>query len=427
MREQAVKTVALILAGGIGKRLSLLTRYRAKPAVQFAGSYRIIDFTMTNCVRSGIDNIFILTQYISRSLSRHIGIGKPWDLDRAYGGVHLLHPHLGYQAADWYQGTADAIYQNITVLRELDCDLVMILSGDHVYRMDYREFIDFHVACGLPASVGVVEVPRSLCREFGIATIGTHAKIVRFQEKPVRSKSNLASMGIYIFDRSFLIRTLAEFKRFHDDLDFGKHVIPRLVQRRLVSAHRFAGYWLDIGTLKSYFSASLGLLADRPRLKLHDPENPILTVPDDNPPVVVDSRANVRRSLVSNGCVIRGDVTSSILSPGVVVGRDARIERSIIFSECIIEPGAFVKDTIIDKQCRIGRNTTIGLGNRAIPNQRQPSYLDFGLTLIGRKTDIPAGLHIGTNCLVCGSPAHGRIPKKDIGDGGYSVAGDSGL
>jgi glucose-1-phosphate adenylyltransferase len=293
--------------------------------------------------------------------------------------------------------------------------------------MDYREFIDSHVASGLPASVGVVEVPRSLCREFGIATIDAHSKIVRFQEKPVRSKSNLASMGIYIFERPFLIRILAELKPFHDDLDFGKHVIPHLVQRRLVSAHRFSGYWLDIGTLKSYFSASLGLLAERPRLKLHDPDNPILTIPDDNPPVVVDSRANVRRSLVSNGCVIRGDVNSSILSPGVVVGRGARIERSIIFSECIVEPGAFVKDTIIDKQCRIGRNAKIGTGNKAVPNLRQPSYLDFGLTLIGRKTDIPSGLRIGTNCLVCGSPESEKIPKRDIDDGGYSVGGKSGL
>jgi glucose-1-phosphate adenylyltransferase len=421
------RAVAFILAGGVGKRLSLLTRFRAKPAVPFGGKYRIIDFTLTNCVRSGIDEVYVLTQYISRSLVRHIGIGKPWDLDRMTGGLHVLHPHLGYQAADWYRGTADAIYQNMSVLKKLTCENVMILSGDHVYLMDYRGFMAFHEETGRPASVAVVRVPRSMTSDFGIASVDRSGNITRFEEKPKASDSNLASMGIYIFNREYLISVLGLLEASHDDLDFGKHVIPYLVSKGEVSAYHFSGYWLDIGTLRGYYMASLGLLADRPRLKLYRWSSPVLTIPDDEPPFVVTGEAGVKNSLICNGCLVRGDVRSSILSPGVKIERGARVENSILFHDCTIGAGAEVRNTIIDKGALIGPHARVGFGDAASPSKLQPAYLDFGITLIGKRTVVPGGIRVGTNCLVSGTLDRGLIPRRDIDDGEFFVGADARL
>lgn len=413
---------AFLLAGGVGKRLSLLTRFRAKPAVPFAGRYRIVDFTLTNCVRSGIGDVFVLTQYIARSLTRHIGIGKPWDLDRRTGGVHILHPRLGFQAADWYRGTADAIFQNIPVLEELENDHILILSGDHVYHMDYRDFMRFHLASGKPASVAVVEVPRSTCREFGIVTAERDGTVTRFDEKPKQSKSNLASMGIYIFEKDFLLRTLRKLHPRFENLDFGKHVFPYLVGRRRAAAYRFPGYWLDIGTLKAYYRASLDLLNRRPRVRFKDDDVPVLTVPDDSPPLAVTKTASVVRSLVCNGCIVEGEVRSSIVSPNVTIKRGAVVENSILFHECVIEGGARVRNAIVDGRARIGRNAAIGFGDPRVPNRLQPTYLDFGITLIGSKTQVPGGARIGTNCLVCGSPRDGSVSCGDVPDGESCIA-----
>ena len=418
------RTVAFILAGGVGKRLSLLTRFRAKPAVPFAGRYRIIDFTLTSCIRSDIDRIYLLTQYRSPSIVRHVGIGKPWDLDRIEGGIRSLHPRLGFQAADWYQGTADAIYQNLSVLREVDCRNVLILSGDHIYRMDYRLFEDFHERSGAPASLSVVKVPRSLCRDFGIATIDSKGSISKFEEKPMTTKSNLASMGIYIFRKDFLISTLERLKKSVDDLDFGKHVMPYLVKRKKISAYQYGGFWLDIGTLKSYYSASMALLAKKPRLNLFGERNPVITVPDDNPPLVVSKDADIDRSLICNGCMIKGAVSSSILSPGVVVERGARVEDSILFHGARVGRGTILKNAILDEGVIVGRNASIGEGDPKVENRLQPDYLNFGLTVIGGKTSIPSGMRIGTNCLVCGSQDNGYIPGRKIEDGGYILADD---
>jgi glucose-1-phosphate adenylyltransferase len=417
-------TVVFILAGGVGKRLSLLTQFRAKPAVPFAGRYRIIDFTLTNCVRSELHEVYLLTQYISRSIDRHVGIGKPWDLDRMSGGIRNLQPHLGFQAADWYQGTADAIFQNLSVLREADCRNVLILSGDHIYSMDYREFIGFREKSGKPAAVGVVEVPPSTVRHFGIATIDSRGTIKRFEEKPERSRSNLASMGVYVFEKDYLIRILERMRKKVDNLDFGMHVIPQLVTNNKIAAYRYGGFWLDIGTLKSYYSASLGLLAKRPRLDLFGKDTNVITVPDDYPPFVLSKKASVERALVCNGCLIDGHVSGSILSPGVVIEPGARVENSIIFQDCIVKKGSVVRNSILDKMVTIGRSAKVGLGDASVPNALQPDYLDFGLTVIGRKTSVPGGLRIGTNCLVCGSQEDGSISRKDIGDGGYSLADD---
>jgi len=415
---------AFILAGGVGKRLSLLTTNRAKPAVPFAGKYRIIDFTLTNCVRSDITVVHVLTQYISRSLIRHLGIGKPWDLDRLKNGLHILHPRLGYEGADWYRGTADAMFQNISVLKKLQNEYILILSGDHVYNMDYREFLEFHIGAGKPASLAVIEVPMTMCREFGIATVDAKGRITGFEEKPLKTESTLASMGIYIFDRKFLISVLEGFKQDFQDLDFGKHIIPELVLRGRVSAFRYSGYWLDIGTLKSYYKASLALLAARPLLDIDNREMSVLTVPDDNPPTMISAGANVRNSLICNGCHIDGSVVNSILSPGVIIEEGSIVENSIILHGCRVKKGARVKGAIIDKMSVVGRSCNIGEGNSSTPNRMQPDMLDFGLTLVGRKTIIPGGTRIGTNCLVSGSARNGRVPGSDIEDGGSYVAPD---
>ena len=415
---------AFILAGGVGKRLSILTRFRAKPAVPFAGRYRIIDFTLSNCVHSGITDVYVLTQYISRSLISHIGIGKPWDLDRLTGGLHVLHPHLGPQAADWYQGTADAIYQNLSVLEEVPGDEILILSGDHVYRADYGEFIRFHRETGAPATIGVVGIDPANCREFGIATVDAKHRITKFEEKPEQTEADLASMGIYVFDRKFLLQVLRDLKKRHDNLDFGKHVLPYLVKRRQVAAWRYGGYWLDIGTLDAYYRASLDLLAERSRVGLHRDRDPVFTVTDDRPPLSVSREAGISRSLVCNGCVIRGSVENSVLSPGVVVEKGAVVRGSVVFHDTVVRRGAVVRDAIVDKHCVIGRGASIGDGDRRVLNKLQPGYLDFGLTLVGRKTRIPGGTVIGTNCLVCGPPGGGAVPRLSLGDGEYYIARD---
>ncbi|HMA76037.1 MAG TPA: glucose-1-phosphate adenylyltransferase family protein [Candidatus Krumholzibacteriaceae bacterium] len=416
-----IDLVAFILAGGKGQRLSALTRYRAKPAVPFAGAYRIIDFTLTNCVKSGISRVFVLTQYISRSLVRHLGIGKPWDLDRREGGLTLLHPRLGYKGADWYKGTADAIYQNISVLEELERGNILILSGDHVYREDYSKFLDFHLESGASATMGVVCVPDELINQCGIATVDSDGNIEKFEEKPERSDSNLASMGIYIFKRKFLISILKRLKKKYEDLDFGKHIIPHLTSNKQLAAYRFEGYWLDIGTIKSYFKASQGLLDPRSGFDFYSNSN-ILTVPDDNPPMALGKGASVRNSMICGGCFIRGYVSSSILSPEVEVDKGAVVENSIIFHRCRIGAGARIKNTIIDKGSEVGEETSIGYGDKNVVNILQPSYLDSGITLIGRRTIIPAGISVGTNCLLAGSPREAMIDKRDYPDGDYFVS-----
>jgi glucose-1-phosphate adenylyltransferase len=410
------RMAAVILAGGVGKRLSLLTSHRAKPAVPFAGRYRIIDFTLTNCVRSGMGEIFVLAQYISRSLERHLGIGKPWDLDRATGGLHILHPHLGYRGADWYRGTADAFFQNMSILEALQTEYVLILSGDHVYNMDYGDFLRFHIDKGKPVSLGVTDVPRKMTRHFGIATVDSSSRVVRFDEKPENASSTLASMGIYIFDRRFLIETLCRMKESHEDLDFGKHIIPDLVGSGKVSGFRYGGFWLDIGTLRSYYDASLSLLAKRPRLELSGDCRGLMTTSDDYPPMRLLPGSKVERAIVCNGGVISGTVRSSVLSPGVIVEKGALVEDSVILHDCVVRRGARIYRTILDKEVQVGAGAVVGSGDARKANETHPEYLDFGMTLAGKGTRIPAGVRIGTNCLISG-----KLPERNLPDGSSSV------
>lgn len=314
------------------------------------------------------------------------------------------------------------MFQNIPALEKLDCENVLILSGDHVYRMDYGDFIAFHEGSGNPASVGVVSVPKGMTSEFGIATVDAHGAITKFEEKPKESSGTLASMGIYLFDREYLISLLKSLEQYHGNLDFGKHVITHLVSRRAISAYRFPGYWLDIGTLKSYYKASLELLVEKPRLTLYSWSSPVLTVPDDAPPLVVTSEASISNSLVCNGCIVAGSVRSSILSPNVRIGRGATVEGSILFNDCVVEPGARVRNAIMDKGVAVGPRAVVGFGNGAVANELQPGYLDFGVTIIGKRTAIPGGVTIGTNCLVSGTLDRGLIPKRNLPDGASFIA-----
>jgi glucose-1-phosphate adenylyltransferase len=293
------------------------------------------------------------------------------------GGLHVLHPHLGYQAADWYRGTADAMYQNISVIKRIDCENILILSGDHVYLMDYRKFMAFHEEHGKPVSMSVVRVPKSLRSEFGIASVDRTGKVTKFEEKPERSGSNLASMGIYIFNKEYLISLLKQLEARYSELDFGRHVMPYLVSKA--------------------------------------------------PPFVVTSEANVSNSLICNGCLIRGDVRSSVLSSGVAVEKGAHVENSILFHDCTIGTGAVVRNAIIDKGALIGPHAQVGSGDPEVPNKLFPAYLDFGITIVGKKTVIPGSISIGTNCLVSGTLDKGLIPRRDIADGGSYIASDARL
>ncbi len=335
-------TDVFILVGGPGSRLSVLSEHRAKPAVPFAGKYRIIDFTLTNCVYSGLFNIYMLTQYRPRSLVEHVGAGKPWDLDRKWGGIAFLHPQQSHEGSAWYGGTADALVQNLDVLQHSTAEDALILSGDHVYKMNYEWLLRTHRERGSDATLCVVEVPWEETRQLGIVVADGEGRIEAFEEKPAQARSNMASMGVYVFKRTALIRILQELQQEHPNLDFGKHVIPAMVERGSVMTYRYGGYWLDIGSVHSYHSASMDLLGNEPRLNLFDGQWHVLTSEHNRPPTCVETTARVRDSMLTDGCQVAGEVVGSVLGPGVVVEDGARVESSVLMDDCVVRRGALV-------------------------------------------------------------------------------------
>jgi glucose-1-phosphate adenylyltransferase len=389
--------LALILAGGEGERLSILSQVRAKPGVPFGGKYRIIDFTLSNVVNSGLTDVGILTQYAPRSLMDHIGVGRPWDLDRSRGGVTLLQPYLGRgRTRDWYRGTADAVLQNIEFVEEREPELVLVLAGDHVYKMDYRPFIEQHRATGADVTCAVRTVPMEEAHRFGIAKLDPDRRIVDFIEKPADPPSNLVSMGIYVFSR----RALRDALRPARD-DFGRHVIPAMLEGGLdVFAFEYGGYWEDVGTVETYWRANLDLVSDAPHIDLNDRGWLIYTRSEERAPAVVHPGAQVARSMISHGCVIEGTVENSILSPGVRVGPDAVVRDSIVMFDAVVGHGAQLDRAIVDKEVSIGPEAVIGVGENAPPNRDEPERLHTGLTLVGKQAVIPPGLRIGRNCRV---------------------------
>ncbi len=413
-----MRVVAMIMAGGAGTRLTALSDNRAKPAVPFAGKFRIIDFTLSNCVNSGIFNVAILTQYRPHSLNEHIGIGKPWDLDRQRGGVRLLHPYQGKAKEDWYKGTANAIAQNIDFIRRSQADTVVILSGDHIYAMDYREMLEFHYQTQADLTLAVRNVPLEETDRFGIMTVDETSQVRDFHEKPkARDKGTLASMGVYIFKADMLIERLLEDSDETPRIDFGAHVIPAMIPRDKVMAYLFDGYWVDVGTVQSYWETSLELTNPMPPLNLYNPDWVIHTRSQERPPVKIDPQGRVKQSLLSNGCVIRGTVEHSVLSPGVYVSPGAVVRDSIVLNDTWIGPGAIINKTIIDTNTVVGGGAIIGDGDDDTANHQLPDKLNTGINVIGEESIIPIGKRLGRNVLVSSGSAENDFPDGDISSG----------
>lgn len=413
-----MRVVAMLMAGGAGTRLTVLSDYRAKPAVPFAGKFRIIDFTLSNCVNSGIYDVAVLTQYRPHSLNAHIGIGKPWDLDRQRGGVHLRQPYLGRAAGDWYQGTADAVYQNLDFILEKRADTVLVLSGDHVYKMDYRPMLAFHETMNADLTVAVRDVPLEETDRLGIMTVNDEMQVIEFTEKPPnRDKGTLASMGIYVFNADVLVERLEAMHTEVSDLDFGKHVIPGMIGQTRVYAYGFEGYWVDVGTVHAYWETNLEMAQPVPPLDLYNPDWVIHTRDQERPPVKIGPQGQVTNSLVSNGCVIRGIVEHSVLSPGVYVSPGAVVREAVVLNDTWIGPGAVVDTAILDADVVVGPGAAVGHGEDNTPNQGAPDRLNTGITVIGERARIPGGFRLGRNVLVHPDRTEGDFPEPVIASG----------
>lgn len=394
------RVLAVVLAGGASERLSILAAERAKPAVPFGGKYRIIDFTLSNCANSGIYNVAILTQFNPRSLAQHIGVGRPWDMDREQGGVVLLQPFLSRSQRNWYKGTADAVYQNMYYIIDNRVDEVLVLSADHIYSMRYDQIILSHRNRRADVTVAVCEVAHEDTSRFGIITLDHNERIVNFEEKPKSAKSRMASMGIYVFNKKVLIDALEEMAGGENGFDFGHDVLPNLINKYQVYGSRFHGYWRDVGTVDAYWQANMDLIVDLPDLNLYNPENEIRTVAQGFPPVKLGPNAQISRALICNGAIINGTVIESIISPRVFIEEDAVVRNSIVFEDVTIGRGSIIEKSIIDKQVWVSRGCHVGLGHDYTPNKEEPDHLNTGITLVGKGTRIPSDVMIGRNCKI---------------------------
>jgi glucose-1-phosphate adenylyltransferase len=385
-----------------------LTVKRAKPAVPFAGKYRIIDFTLSNCINSHITDVMILAQYRPHSLIEHIGDGGPWDLDRSFtGGVKIYPPFTARRRTDWYRGTADAVRQNLSFVESTRPDLVLILSGDHVYAMDYDPLVSFHRDQRADATICTIRVPLEEASRFGIITTDDQYRLTGFVEKPKRPESNLVNMGVYLFNMDVLDRFLYEdhIRETSRD-DFGKDVLPRMVAEGCrLFAFPYTGYWVDVGTLESYWKAHMDLLEPSPPLDLNNRGWVIHTRSEERPPAIIRSGGVVQDSLVSDGSVIQPNarIERSVLSPGVVVGEGARVHESILLTGTVIEPGAIVERAIIDKRVRVGAGAQVG--------ERLDSH-EGTLVSIGKGSEVPAGARIGAGAIIGTEVPADRIPAQ---------------
>jgi glucose-1-phosphate adenylyltransferase len=359
---QRKECVAMLLAGGEGRRLGALTKNLAKPAVHFGGKYRIIDFTLSNCTNSGIDTVGVLTQYQPLVLNAYLGIGTPWDLDRKSGGVSVLSPHMKQRGGDWYKGTANAIYQNIGFIEQYDPEYVLVISGDHIYKMDYDKMLSFHKQKGADASIAVIEVKWEEASRFGIMSTDKMNRITEFAEKPKQPNSNLASMGVYIFSWSVLKKYLLEDEaKTGSTNDFGKDVIPAMLKQGAgLYAYPFEGYWKDVGTIESLWESNMDLLDNRARLQLNDRSWRIYSVNPNMPAQYIAPTAKVRTALINEGCVVFGEVERSVLFYGVHVGEGAVIKDSVIMPGTRIGRGAVIHKAIIGESCTIGDHCRVG-------------------------------------------------------------------
>ncbi len=354
--------IAMLLAGGQGSRLYDLTKQTAKPAVTFGGKYKIIDFPLSNCINSGIDTVGVLTQYQPLALNEYIGNGAPWDLDRQRGGVSVLPPYQGFKNSDWYKGTANAIYQNITFIKQFNPDYVLILSGDHIYRMDYSEMLEQHKATGAACTVATITVPMEEASRFGICNTNKDNSIYEFEEKPKKPKNDQASMGIYIFTTKTLIEYLEiDEADENSDNDFGKNVIPNLLNNgEKLYAYNFSGYWKDVGTISSLWEANMDLIGNDPIINIADRNFRIFSRNMARAPQYIGERAVIADSLISEGCKIYGTVERSVLSGGVIIEEGAIVKNSVIMEDVVIKKNARVYSAIIDADTTVAAGVTVG-------------------------------------------------------------------
>lgn len=386
------KCVAMLLAGGQGSRLYALTSNIAKPAVSFGGKYRIIDFPLSNCVNSGIDTVGVLTQYQPLILNSYIGNGQPWDLDRTFGGVHTLPPYQGKNSSDWYKGTANAIYQNLRFINQYNPDYVLILSGDHIYKMNYSLMVNYHILNGADCTIAAIDVPIEEASRFGILNTNEDGSIYEFEEKPKKPKSTLASMGIYVFSTKKLQKYLEEDSQNPDSSnDFGKDILPKMLScGEKMMAYRFEGYWKDVGTIESLYEANMDLLGDSPKFDVGDSNWKIQSRSPLAPPQYIGDGAKVDNSIIMSGCEIYGSVENSVLGSDVIVKKGAVIKNSIIMGDVVVNENATIEYSIIDENTIIGKNAKIG----DVKESKK------GIALLGRGITVADGVSVDGGAII---------------------------
>ena len=417
--------IAMLLAGGQGSRLGVLTSGVAKPAVAFGGKYRIIDFPLSNCINSGIDTVGVLTQYQPLRLNSHIGIGIPWDLDRNNGGVTVLPPYEKSDNSEWYTGTANAIFQNLNYMESYHPEYVIILSGDHIYKMDYEEMLDFHKANQADVTIAAMPVPMEEACRFGIVITDDDKRIQDFEEKPEHPRSNMASMGIYIFSWKVLRDALVALKD-QGNCDFGKHIIPYCHEKEFrMYAYEYNGYWKDVGTLGSYWEANMELIDLIPEFNLYEKYWKIYTKCDIIEPQYISSEAVVEKSLIGEGCEIFGEVYSSVIGAGVTIGRGSVIRNSIIMKDAVIGEHVMIDKGIVAENTKIGDRAQVGVGEYA-PSTYNSKVYAFDLVTIGEDSVIPPDVRIGRNTAIAGRTTAEDYPDGQLAGGGAIIkAGES--
>ena len=417
--------IAMLLAGGQGSRLGVLTSGVAKPAVAFGGKYRIIDFPLSNCINSGIDTVGVLTQYQPLRLNKHIGIGMPWDLDKNNGGVTVLPPYERSDNSEWYSGTANAIYQNMRYMESYNPEYVLILSGDHIYKMDYEVMLDYHKANKADVTIACMPVPIEEASRFGIVITDENKKILEFEEKPENPRSNLASMGIYIFSWNALKEALVAMKD-QSNCDFGKHIIPYCHEKgERLFAYEYNSYWKDVGTLGSYWEANMELIDLIPEFNLYEEYWKIYTKSDNIEPQYLAAESVVEKSIIGEGSEIYGEVHCSVIGPGVTIGKGTVVRNSIIMQDCVIGDNCTIDKSIIAENCTVGDGTELGVGEEA-PSKLSEKIYAFGLATIGEDSKIPANVKIGKNTAISGITEPADYPNGELKSGEYIIkAGDS--
>ena len=417
--------IAMLLAGGQGSRLGVLTAKVAKPAVSFGGKYRIIDFPLSNCINSGIDTVGVLTQYQPLRLNSHIGIGIPWDLDRNVGGVTVLPPYEKSSNSEWYTGTANAIYQNLEYMEQYNPDYVLILSGDHIYKMDYKIMLDYHNANNADITIAAMPVPMEEASRFGIVVTDEDNRITEFEEKPTQPKSNLASMGIYIFSWKVLKEALIKLKD-QNECDFGKHVIPYCFENnKRIFAYEYNGYWKDVGTLSSYWEANMELIDIIPVFNLYEEFWKIYTRTDTIPPQYIGENAYIEKSIIGDGTEIYGKVYNSVIGAGVVIEEGTVVRDSIIMNNSVIGKDSIVTKSIIAEDVQIGSHVELGAGEEA-ENVFKPKIYNSGLVTVGECSVIPDNVTVGKNTAISGETTIDDYQEGQLASGGIIIkAGDN--